>query len=543
MGRKGADTPFNCRYYSGVELGRTTISCSLQMTDAIRCGIVAIIGCLVLLAAGGAWAQERRAPSRLLPLETLWTTPLPAAPAEAPVYEADHVFVPLRDGQVAAVNLADGEVVWQMPQDMVGRPAAGDALLFVATSDELRALDIATGLARWSIPLEAPLSAPLVWNTGWLIAALDTQTLLALRAETGETIWRRDMDGGIHVAPSLAGDRMYVSLDNGGIVALALMSGDSVWEQRLEGAPAEILPLDDLFVGAADNHFYCLSELDGTIKWRKRTGGDVVGLPAVDEKRVYFTSLDNMLRALNRTNGVQQWRQTLTARPTAGPSHTGGLLVLGGLSQDLRFFDPVDGVPYGDISAPSELAFPPTSISTPADGPVLITVTGDGRLRALGRATGPSQRDLATLTFPGAKTDFDTATDDAQPVGGGTADTTTATVSAPVDGGTTDPTTATPAVPAAVDIESGVSPTERQTVGGEYAIQVAALIDGASATALLGRLIEQGYAAYVLEPRPGEEPSLYRVRIGDFPNRSAAEAIGRQVEDDQDVEWFVVLLP
>ncbi|MDP7573343.1 MAG: SPOR domain-containing protein, partial [Myxococcota bacterium] len=142
-----------------------------------------------------------------------------------------------------------------------------------------------------------------------------------------------------------------------------------------------------------------------------------------------------------------------------------------------------------------------------------------------------------------AKTDFDTATDDAQPVGGGTADTTTATVSAPVDGGTTDPTTATPAVPAAVDIESGVSPTERQTVGGEYAIQVAALIDGASATALLGRLIEQGYAAYVLEPRPGEEPSLYRVRIGDFPNRSAAEAIGRQVEDDQDVEWFVVLLP
>ncbi|MDP6582089.1 MAG: PQQ-binding-like beta-propeller repeat protein [Vicinamibacterales bacterium] len=508
-----------------MRLARTTISCSVQITGAIRCGIVALVGSLTLLAAGGAWAQERRAPSRLLPLETLWTTPLPAPPSAAPVDEADHVFVPLRDGQVAAVNVADGEVVWQMPHGEVGQPAVGDALLFVATSDELRALDTATGLTRWSFPLEAPLSAPLVWNSGWLVAALDTQTLLALRAATGETIWRRDMNGGIHVTPSLAGNRMYVSLDNGGIVALALMSGDPLWEQRLNGAPAEILPLDDLFVGAADNHFYCLSELDGTIKWRMRTGGDVVGLPAVDEKRVYFTSLDNMLRALNRTNGVQQWRQTLTARPTAGPSQVGDLLVLGGLSQDLRFFDPVDGVSYGNISAPSELAFPPTSISTPADGPLLITVTGDGRLRALRRATAPEQLDLAALTLPTAMTDTDI--DDANPVGGGT----------------TDTTTATPAVPAAVDTQTGALPTERQTVGGEYAIQVAALSNGATASALLGRLVEQGYAAYVVEPRPGEEPALYRVRIGDFPNRPAAEAIGRQVEDDQDVEWFVVSLP
>ena len=112
---------------------------------------------------------------------------------------------------------------------------------------------------------------------------------------------------------------MYVSLDNGGVVALSHMTGAVVWEQRLDGAPNQILPLDDLFVGATDNHFYRLSRLDGSIKWSVRTGGDIVGLPAVDETRVYFSSLDNMLYALNRRSGVQQWREPLAARPTAGP--------------------------------------------------------------------------------------------------------------------------------------------------------------------------------------------------------------------------------
>jgi outer membrane protein assembly factor BamB len=495
------------------------------MTGPIRYAIVAALAGLASLCAGGATAQQRPAPSTLLPLETLWTTPLPSAPAAAPVHGADSVFVPLRDGHIAAVNLTDGDVVWRVPNGGGKRPAVGDTLLFVATSDELRGLETATGQARWSIPLEAPLSAPLVWNHGWLIAALDTHTLLALRAETGETIWRRSMNGGIHVSPSLAGDWMYVSLDTGGIAALLLMTGDPAWERQLEGAPSEILPLDDLFVGAADNHLYRLSLLDGAIKWRSPTGGDVVGLPTVDEKRVYFSSLDNMLWALNRTNGVRQWRQPLTTRPTAGPGQAGDLLVLGGLSQGLRFFDPIDGVPYGSITASSELAFPPTIIPTSAVGPLLLTITGDGQLRALRRATGPVQFDLAALTIPVSDTETDDMAVDAISDTPPAADSTPDTVPTPVDG------------------EAAVAPTPQPSLGGEYAVQIAALSNAASATSLVERLAELGYPAYRLDPAPGDEPTLYRVRIGDYTDRSAADQIGRQIEAEENLEWIVVPLP
>ena len=203
----------------------------------MRCGVVAVVAGVALLSAGGARAQAKLAPSTLLPMEPLWTTVLSASPAAAPVHDAGRIFVALRDGHVTAVNLADGEVVWEVVQHVVGQPAVGGSLLYVASRDELHGLETATGRVRWSIPLEAPLSAPLVWNAGWVIAALETQTLLALRAETGETIWRRTMGGGIHVSPSLAADQMYVSLDTGDVVALSLMTGAAVWEQRLRGTP------------------------------------------------------------------------------------------------------------------------------------------------------------------------------------------------------------------------------------------------------------------------------------------------------------------
>ena len=517
------------------------MSCSpQQMTGSERQSVVAVLaGAAVLLWSAAAGAQDRQAPSTLLPLEELWATALAASPVTAPVHDAAHVFVALLDGQLTAVNLDDGAVVWENMQARVSQLAVGEldpsvaglggGLLYVASRDELQGLEKSTGRVRWSKRLDAPLSAPLVWNNGWLIAALDTQTLLGLRAETGETIWSQTMGGGIHVSPAMALDRMYVSLDTGDVVALSLMTGATMWEQHLGGTPDQILPLDDLFVGATDNFFYRLSRVDGEIKWRTGTGGDIVGLPAVDESRVYFCSLDNMLYALNRSSGVEQWREPLVARPTAGPSHTGDLLVLGGRSQDISFFDPEEGVAFGGITAPSELFSPPLHLSASAAGPLLITITGDGSLRALRRATGPVLLELATAAILSKAASAGT---DATAVTGATSATTSAV---------SDATSATTS--AVSDPEAGVAPERRPSIGGEYAIQVSAFADGASASRLADQLIAQSYAAYVIAPRQGDVPAVHRVRIGDFPNRSAAEAVGRQVEEEEALDWFVVVLP
>lgn len=637
---------------------------------------------VVGLSLSTAEAQRKREPSALLPLETIWTGGLPDAPAWAPVHAEGRLFVALQDGHLVAVGLSDGVEQWNIEQEVVAQPAIGDWRLFIAGPDELMALDTRTGGRFWSIPLEAPLSAPLVWDTQWLIATLAGGTVLALRGEDGEIVWRRTLDATIEVLPAVAGDRMYVSLTDGGLVALSLSDGTVLWQQMLEGAPQQVLPLDDLFVGAGDHNFYRLSRQDGTEQWRWSTGGDIVGLPAVDEKRVFFSSLDNVVWALDRASGVQRWRQPLTARPTAGPSYVEDLLVFGGLSRQVAFYEPSDGTLYGRVNVPTDLAFPPLHLNgTPGD-PLLVFVTGDGRLQALGPSTVPRMLDPGVSPILGkpeappedetdpldedgapaaaepdpnppaasdAVADLDAAvlsgaagklegvgapdaaadtlsavatleTDDGPGVASADSDEAGARGTAPgldppaapgaavdpdvdaVSGAAVDPdvaddlgatsapgATATPEVVASVNealavltpvpplvlstdgdrspgldaapvtspptslaapivanpVQSGTEPVPAAplVVARDYAIQIAAFDNVDTAVALADELADADYAAYVVDPQPGDSPQLYRVRIGDFPDRASAETVGARITDAQAPDWHVVALP
>ena len=376
------------------------------MKTSIRCAYGAILTASLLPGAAAASAQPRtsvpaapQTPSALLPVATRWTATLPAPAAEAPVASGERLFATLFDGRVVAFSLVDGSELWQVEQTVVAPPAAGGGLFHAATPAGLLALDAESGAVRWSSALEAPVSAPLLWNAGWLIAALETGPLLAMHAGTGGIVWRRAFDGGVRVRPTLAGDRLYLSLHGGGIAALDLLTGEVLWKRSLGGQPQEILLAGDLFVGSTDNHFYRLSRRDGALRWRWRTGGDIVGLPTVDDEHVYFSSLDNTLWALDRSHGGQRWRELLPVRPTAGPRLAEDLVVQGGLSPELNLYGPTDGAVYHRLQASSELAFAPLTIPDPlSDGPLLVLVSNEGELQAVGRADGPVRLDPAVTT-------------------------------------------------------------------------------------------------------------------------------------------------
>lgn len=372
------------------------------MKTAIRYASAAVVAAALL--TGAAAAQRRPEtrdsapppPSTLLPLVARWTVELPAPPAAPPAASGDRLFAALFGGQVAAVSLVDGSAIWQVEQTVSGPPAAGGGLFHAATPAGLTALDAATGAVRWVLALEAPLSAPLSWNAGWLVAGLETGVLLALNAGNGGTVWRRVLDDAAAARPTIAGDRLYVPLDDGRIAVLELLTGDLVWERVLDGAPGEILLAGDLFVGAADNHFYRLSRRDGALRWRWRAGGDAAGLPAVDDRHVYFSSLDNTLWALDRSSGGQRWRELLPVRPAGGPRRVEDLIVQGGLSRELDLRGGPDGTVLHSLEVSSELAFAPQVFPDPlSDGPLLVLVTAEGELQAFGRASGPARLDPA----------------------------------------------------------------------------------------------------------------------------------------------------
>ena len=319
-------------------------------------------------------------PLPLLPTRNIWTLALNSQLTVPPAYDAQRVYFGLDGERLVAYEIADGSQVWLVPARPMTQPAVGDDLIFCAEPDDLVARRIGDGSIAWRQPLPGELSTPLVALSGWLIAVTGEGSIFVFRGTDGHLVWRRDIGSPAHAAPALAEGRVYIPTVDGRIVALRVESGDPVWERKLGGTANDVLVLGDrLYAGSKDNFFYCLMTKDGRIDWRWRTGGDVIGIPAVDDHHIYFVSLDNVLRSLNRISGAQQWMRPLPVRPVWGPLKVVDRLFVGGQAATLHAFDLKDGKPAGTLGAGAEVAAAPrlVSSSAPAMLPVVMVVTRD----------------------------------------------------------------------------------------------------------------------------------------------------------------------
>ena len=383
--------------------------------DVIICGVdvrPATTSCSALalaLLTGTSVLAQSHAPVELslFPQKQVWNQPLDAAVTAQPGFGPATAFLPLEDAHVAAFDLANGVVAWTRPGQPISQPAVGDGLVFLSEADAIRALRQDSGDLAWQVSLTAPLSVPLVWDNGWLVAADAAGVATAFRAVDGAVVWRHSAGAPLHAPPALAADRVYLPLSDNRVVALDVATGAPVWERRLGGPANDILALDDrVYAGSDDNYFYCLMPRTGEVSWRWRTGGDIVGPAVADTERVYFVSKDNVLRSLDRHSGAQRWQKPLPVRPTRGPIRVGDLLLVSGLAPRVLSFSVRSGTPGTDLAAPGELAAQPHEMRTRGI-PQVVLIARDqaagARVVAVRRTIDPPA-DAALPALPGAIT-------------------------------------------------------------------------------------------------------------------------------------------
>jgi outer membrane protein assembly factor BamB len=348
-----------------------------------------------------------RTPLALFPVRTVWTLALNNRLVAPPAYGGGLAFFPIEGDRLVAYGVETGTQRWLVSSHTELKPAFGDGLVFVVEPGNLTARHAADGTIAWQLPLSEEPAAEPVWDNGWLILATSKGAILAYRSTDGHLVWRRDLESSAHASPALAADRVYVPLGDGRVMALNVENGTTVWERRLGGFPDDILALDDrLFVGSRDTFFYSLKTTDGQINWRWRTGGDIIGRPFVDDHRVYFVSLDNVLRALDRNTGVQRWMRAVPLRPAWGPVNAGGAtIVVAGETTALQTFNTKDGTPAGDIPAGAEVAGGPVVFQDQGSHlPMLLFVTRDlakGAVATLvGRSIEPKADPVSPLPSP-----------------------------------------------------------------------------------------------------------------------------------------------
>jgi outer membrane protein assembly factor BamB len=300
----------------------------------------------------------------LTPVENVWVLALNNLLTLPPAYDGVQAFLSIEGNRLAAYDLTSGARSWMVTAQPDMAPVAGGGLVFLREADSLRALHAGDGSPAWELPLSEKLVINPVWDNGWLVLALATGEIRALRDVDGQQIWSRNLESPAHAAPAFAADRLYVPTNDRRIVALNIQNGEVAWEHRLGGAPNEILAFDDrLYAGAKDNFFYCVMADDGRIDWRWRTGGDIIGKPVADAKYVYFVALDNVLRAMNRVTGGQQWMRPLPFRPAYGPVKAGSTIVVTGQTPPLRVFNLKDGLAAGTVTGVGPMAETPPAVA------------------------------------------------------------------------------------------------------------------------------------------------------------------------------------
>jgi outer membrane protein assembly factor BamB len=339
------------------------------------CSAVALI--VAAVTVGDAAAA--RPPLSLFPVAPLWTLALNADIVVPPAFDGNLGFFALAGHRIACYELAHGKQQWIVDGNALLEPSAGNGLLYTAEPEALVARRDADGTIAWELPFADALVAPPVWDNGWLVVATSAHEVLAFRAVDGELMWRASLAGSAHARPALAADRVYVATDEGHVLALRVDTGAVVWDRVLDAAANDILALDDrLYVGSNDNHLYCLLAKDGSVDWRWATGGDVIGLPSHDARNVYFVSLDNVLRALDRKSGGQKWKAPLPMRPTRGPTQAGDVIMVTGLTPKVAAYAAKDGKPAGDVPPAGDIAAAPHLVEAGGHAlPSLILVTRD----------------------------------------------------------------------------------------------------------------------------------------------------------------------
>jgi outer membrane protein assembly factor BamB len=328
-----------------------------------------------------------------------WVTAFESPPAATPGFDATTAFVPLKGGQLVAVDLDRGTIRWSLEVATAFTPATGGGLVFTVSEQVIEARDATTGDVRWRAPLPGGAAAPLYWDTGWLLASTTAGELAAFRAADGTLVWRRQFGAPLVSTPGPALDRLFLPLADNRLVAARLVDGETVWELKLTAAVTAVFALDDQLVfGTAAKELFSVNLKNGDQRWRWPLGGDLAGIPTADDKRIYFASRDNIVRALDRKSGNLRWKSDLAARPAGGPLKLNDLIVQPLVSSQIVGFDPVTGKTSATATAAGEIGLQPyVRLNTRQTSPQLITVSREGQLQGFGRRYEPVPQLLTEL--------------------------------------------------------------------------------------------------------------------------------------------------
>ncbi len=190
-----------------------------------------------------------------------------------PLIKGDKVLVGLDNGQLLALSLKDGKVLWERA--------------------------IATGRGRTELDRMVDIDGHFVVENDLIYVITFQGNVSAVNIEAGDVIWTKEASSISGV--SVDDERVYFTDSDDQVHALDKNLGESFWKQEDMQYRALTLPVvhgDYLVVGDYDGYLHWLAKDDGRVVAREKAGGSILTAPFVENDRLYV---------LNSKGSLSMW--------------------------------------------------------------------------------------------------------------------------------------------------------------------------------------------------------------------------------------------
>jgi len=354
------------------------------MNRLLRVSVIALLcagllgGCSVISKTTdtvGGWfgiGKNRAAPPAPLPqitekrqLSRAWT----ASAGEAgrgmfsPVLEGEAVYAAGEAGRVVRLNLQNGGETWRVDTGRklsAGVGAGAGLVLAGGLKGELIALDAASGAKRWEVNLASMVVASPVVDGDVVMVRTGNGHIHGLNAADGSRKWlytRQLPSFSLQGVTALAvmDGLIYAGFPGGKMAAIRTSNGLQAWEATVStprgatelervndvvGKPA----LDERRVCAVtfQGRVACFDRTNGSLIWARDTSSDA-GL-SMDEVFVYVTDDKDAVTAYDKESGRAAWRQDkLANRQLTAPLSLGKYVAVADFEGYVHLISTEDG--------------------------------------------------------------------------------------------------------------------------------------------------------------------------------------------------------
>ena len=256
---------------------------------------------------------------------------------------ADNTFQQPGIGHVYAFQLTTGRVEWKyrsesgVASDVI---RLGPRVYVITLANELICLSLATGRLEWTFTSGIKktgnlhdITAPAVADAGVFMATSDA-FVHAFDAESGQELWKREVQGQVTTTPVVWRDRLFIGTSDRHMYALSPRNGETMAALILPEAP-RCTPVgrgETLLVFLGRSGLAALDARLTRVCWTYNTGSSWgPSRPCVRDRLVLVGSSDGRLAALSLDDGTLQWSRTFAGEDIRSIGGTEDIFYIGTL--------------------------------------------------------------------------------------------------------------------------------------------------------------------------------------------------------------------